>query len=93
MWLNLLDYPALLILSLCYQYLHRTWMLQQIVGIAMCVVCLLYVTFFMRESPYVMYSRSDFDELREHIEHIRFMNGILQKINYRLDREEITTWR
>ena len=27
MWLNLLDYPSLIILSLCYQYLHKTLML------------------------------------------------------------------
>jgi len=28
MWLNILDFPSLLILSLSYQYLYRTWLTQ-----------------------------------------------------------------
>lgn len=90
MWLNLLDYPSLLVYALSYEYLYRTWIIQQVAGMAMCAFSLLYCFCFMSESLYISYIKGDFDAVREEIKKIRRFNGMLHPINFNMDREVAT---
>lgn len=57
LWLNLLDYPSILLVSICYQYVNRSWYPQQLVGLILSIVCLVYCYLLIPESPKYMYLR------------------------------------
>ena len=70
LWMNLLDYPSLIIITLAYEYLLRTWLLQQYIGLAFSGVCFLYCYLVMKKSPFYLYTQRDFDEAKEVIEYV-----------------------
>ena len=87
LWMNLLDYPSLILITLAYDFLLKTWLIQQYIGLAFSSVCLIYVYFVMKKSPFYLYTQRDFDEAKEVIEYVQRMNCDRNKYTYFFDIE------
>ena len=85
--MNLLDYPSLIFITLAYDFLQKTWLIQQYIGLAFSSVCLLYCYFVMKKSPFYLYTQKDFDEAKEVIEYVQRMNCDRNKYTYYFDIE------
>jgi MFS family permease len=88
LWFNLFDYPSILLMSICYQHFDRNWYNQQLTGLILSIICLVYCYLLMPESPKYMYLRMRFDELRDTLEYMMRLNGDREKLNIILDSEE-----
>ena len=87
LWLNLFDYPSILLISICYQYINRSWYPQQLAGLILSMVCLVYCYLLIPESPKFMYNKTRFDETREIIEYVMRLNGDREKLTIVFDTE------
>ena len=84
---SLFDYPSILLISLAYQYLDRSYYNQQLAGMILSSICLVYVYMIVPESPRHLYLRSKFDESREAIEYVKRWNGDKRLVNVIFDTE------
>lgn len=84
---SLFDYPSILLISLSYQYIDRSWYNQQLLGMILSSICLLYVYFFVPESPKHLYLKSKFNESRDAIEYVKRWNGDKRLVSVIFDTE------
>jgi len=85
--MNLLDYPSIILIALAYEYLQKTWVLQQYIGLACSSVCLLFCSFVMTKSPFHLYQKRQYAEARSVIEYMMRLNGDFTKLTFKFDTE------
>ena len=85
--MNLLDYPSIVLIALAYEYLQKTWVLQQYIGLACSSVYLLFCSFVMTKSPFYLYQKREYDEARSVIEYMMRLNGDFTKLTFKFDTE------
>ena len=81
------DYPSILVISLCYQYVSRNWYYQQALGLAQSIIMVIYCSIMMPESPKYLYMKGNYDQVREFIYNTRKFNGIEARPSFNFDAE------
>lgn len=59
------DYPDILIISIAYQYINPSWLPQQLLGLFLSILCLVFCLMLMPESPKYLYINGRYEEVRK----------------------------
>lgn len=91
---SIFDTGVIMFISVYYQHFSKSWIYLQLIGISATLLCLLFTTLTLEESPKFLYTKGRFEEAREKLVKIAKFNGSskmdeIEAISFDTERIEV----